>query len=505
MDHVLAALAVAHTAGLVHRDVKPENVLVTADGRVKVADFGLARAVAGSSVTTTGSVLMGTAAYLAPEQFEHGTADERSDVYSAGVLFFELLTGSPPFEADNTYALLNRHASEDIPAPSTRAAGIPPQVDALVTWATSRDPQQRPADAGELHSSLDDVRDRLGLHGVVPAPPVAMTTRLVESPSAGSSAAATATTVVGGRPPIVVPPIRSRSSRRRRRGWILTLVIALVVALSAVAGWWFADGRYSNAPNVVGLSRSAANAKLTSAGLHAKWLGPVYSLKVAKGLVASETNSGHVAHGSTVDLRLSRGARPHVLADYAGQSVSAATAALSRMHISVSQTHQVFDPDVRKGLVAGTKPAAGATVLEGHSVVLQVSKGVQHVLIPSVANLSQADATTALQDKGFSVTPVQRFSSTVPKDTAITTHPTAGRRLAKGSAITLVVSEGPRLFQVPDVRGESIDQAVKDIKAAGFQPDAVQTVPGGPGVVLKESPSGNDMEPHGTTIKLYYF
>jgi serine/threonine-protein kinase len=505
MDHVLAALAVAHSAGLVHRDVKPENVLVTADGRVKVADFGLARAVAGSSVTTTGSVLMGTAAYLAPEQFEHGTADERSDVYSAGVLFFELLTGTAPFEADNTYALLNRHASEDIPAPSTRAADIPPQIDALVTWATSRDPQERPADAGELHSSLADVRDRLGLHGVVPAPPVAMTTRLVESPTAGSASATTATTVVGGRPPIVVPPIRSRSPRRRRRGLIVTLLIALVVALSAVAGWWFADGRYSHAPNVLGLTRSAANAKLTTEGLHAKWLDPVYSLKVAKGLVASESNSGHVTHGSTVDLRLSRGARPHVLQNFSGQSVSAATAALSRMHISVSKTHQVFDPQVRKGLVAGTNPAAGATVFEGHSVVLQVSKGVQHVLVPSVADLTEADATTALQDKGFSVTPVQRFSSTVAKGIAINTHPTSGRKLAKGSAVTLVVSEGPRLFPVPDVRGEDIDQAVKDIKAAGFQPDPVQTVPGGPGVVLKEHPTQNDTVAHGTTITLYYF
>jgi serine/threonine-protein kinase len=505
MDHVLAALAVAHSAGLVHRDVKPENVLVTADGRVKVADFGLARAVAGSTVTTTGSVLMGTAAYLAPEQFEHGTADERSDVYSAGVLFFELLTGSTPFEADSTYALLNRHATEDIPAPSTRASGIPPQVDALVTWATSRDPQERPADAGELHESLSDVRDRLGLHGVVPAPPVAMTTRLVEPTTVTARPGDATTAVVGGRPPIVAAPIRNAAKpRRRRRGWIIALVVAIVVALSAVAGWWFADGRYTNAPNVIGLSRSAATSKLTSAGLHVKFLSPTYSIDAAKGTVAAETHSGHVTHGSTVDLRLSRGPRPHVLPDYAGESVSQVKSELSNLHITISKTRQVYSADIHQGLVAGTNPGAGETVLEGRSVVLQVSKGVQHVAIPQVQGLTQADATTLLHDKGFSVAPVvQRFSSSVPSGSVITSHPTQGHRPPKGSPVTLVVSQGPRTFQVPPVVGDGINQAVKAIKQAGFNPDPVQTVPGGPGTVLKETP--NDMEPHGTTIELDYF
>jgi serine/threonine-protein kinase len=511
MDHVLAALAAAHAAGLVHRDVKPENVLVTADGRVKVADFGLARAVSGSTVTTTGSVLMGTAAYLAPEQFEHGTADERSDVYSAGVVFFELLTGTTPFQADNTYALLSKHANEDIPSPSTRASGIPPQIDGLVTWATSRDPQERPADAGELHDSLIDVRDRLGLHAAVPAPPIALTRTFTAdaattvAPKADDVTIAVPPPAGGGRPPAAAARAGGPKKPRRshRRAWIIAAILAVVVALAAVAGWWFASGRYTNAPDVRGLSRSQAIEKLQHAGLKVNFLPATYSLKWDKDTVATETNTGHVTHGSTVDLRMSLGPRSHILSSYAGESVAAAKSDLAQLHINVNKTKQIFSQDIHKGLVVDTVPAAGQSVFEGTKITLEVSKGVQHVAIPSVDGLSQADATSLLTSKGFTVSPVQHFSSTVPNGNAIGTHPTEGRTPPKGSAVTLVVSQGPKTFPVPNVVGEDIDQAVQDITNAGFNPHPVQTIGGGPGTVLKESPSGN--QPHGMTIELDYF
>src|SRR3954447_6305032 len=171
MDHVLAALGAAHAAGLVHRDIKPENVLVTPDGRVKVADFGLARAIAGTTLTGDDGMLLGTAAYVAPEQVRDGVADARSDVYSAGILFFELLTGTPPFSGDSAVNVAYRHMNEDVPAPSSRASGIPAELDALVRSATAREPAARPADGRALHAQLEQVRGRLGLHGAVPAPP----------------------------------------------------------------------------------------------------------------------------------------------------------------------------------------------------------------------------------------------------------------------------------------------------------------------------------------------
>jgi eukaryotic-like serine/threonine-protein kinase len=506
MDHVLAALAAAHAAGLVHRDVKPENVLITADGRVKVADFGLARAIAGSTVTTTGSVLMGTAAYLAPEQFEHGTADARSDVYSAGVMLFELLTGTTPFQADSAYALLNRHASEDIPAPSTRASGIPPQVDALVTWATSRDPEQRPDDAGELHESLIDVRDRLGLHGGVPSLPIALTTKVADNTTVLSRPDDMTQVVGGGRPPVVpvgAPARPRRAPWRKRRGVIISAIVALIVILSAVAGWWFAEGRYTHAPDVRGLTKSQANTKLDAAGLHERWLSDVYSLKFPKGQVAVETDSGRITRGSTVTLRLSAGPRTHTLPSYAGESVSAVKSALAELHLTVNKTAQVYSVDIHKGLVVGTLPAAGRTVDEGTDVTLQVSRGPERVVIPHVQGLTQQDATDALHAAHLEVTVLEHYSSTVTGGNVITSHPTEGKKAVKDSTVKLVVSQGPRLFEVPNVQQQSLQSAIDAIRSAGFKAAPKELFPGGPGIVDRESPTG--MQPHGTTIELDYY
>jgi eukaryotic-like serine/threonine-protein kinase len=500
MDHVLAALAAAHSAGLVHRDVKPENVLVAPDGRVKVADFGLARAVAGSTVTTADSVMFGTAHYFAPEQYNDEAADARSDVYSAGVLFFELLTGSTPFTADSNIALLNRYSAEDIPAPSTRASDIPPQIDALVTWATSRDPRQRPADAGELHSSLLDVRDRLGLHGRVPALPVTLTAPLLATTNGRPDDLTQI--VAGGAPPAVGATTAGRRPRRRRRGLVVALIVAILVAASGVAGWWFAAGRYTNTPSVVGLSHDAADAQISSAGLHSNWLAPIHSLKTKAGLVASESPTGRVTHGTTIDLRLSLGPQTHALPALVNDTVSKAKSTLQSLHIGVDKIEHAFSTLVHKGLAVGTQPTANTVVKEGTDVSLVVSKGLQHVVIPPVKGLTQQNATAALAQAGFQVTPVQHFSS-ITKGTVISSSPTEGNKAVKGATVTLVVSEGPKLYQVPSVEGESIGHAVRDIKAAGFHPDPHGLGFGGTGVVFRESPTG--MQPLGTTIVLDWF
>ncbi|HVX69322.1 MAG TPA: Stk1 family PASTA domain-containing Ser/Thr kinase [Mycobacteriales bacterium] len=512
MDHVLAALAVAHRAGLVHRDIKPENVLITADGRVKVADFGLARAVAGSTVTTTGSVLFGTAAYLAPEQFQHGTADERSDVYSAGVVMFELLTGGVPYTGDSAYAVLHKHAYEDIPAPSTRAAGIPPQVDALVTWATSRDPAQRPADAGELHASLVDVRDKLGLHAAVPGLPVTVTTPITEAGPAATDAVTKAVpAAAAGGAAAAAPPAHGGRQRRGfrdrfgRRGPVMAGIVALAVIAAAILGWWFADGRYTHTPRLLGDTQQAAEAALNDAGLHVKYLAPVHSIRYAKDQVAKEMPGpgDRIAHGGTVTLRMSLGPAHHQLPSLAGESVSAATTNLNDLHIGVGDVKKIYDSAIAKGDVVRTDPAAGATVAEGSKITLYVSKGPAPITIPSVAGENAGDATKTLTDLGLVVDRVDQYNSSVPNGQAITTHPGTGHAAHEGDSVTLVVSKGPHLYPVPNVVGMPLSQAIPQIVHAGFKADPKAFAPGGPQKVFRESPTGN--QPKGTTIELDYY
>ncbi|HVW80922.1 MAG TPA: Stk1 family PASTA domain-containing Ser/Thr kinase [Mycobacteriales bacterium] len=514
MDHVLAALAAAHNAGLVHRDIKPENVLLTADGRVKVADFGLARAVAGSTVTTTGSVLFGTAAYLAPEQFEHGTADERSDVYSAGVLMFELLTGRTPFEGDSAYAVLHQHASQDVPAPSTRATGVPPQIDALVTWATSRDPAQRPANAGELHASLTDVRDKLGLHAAVPGLPVTATTPLTQTTAQPLTTSAVTRAVPAGAAADAVPaggPARRGRTgdpgapRSGRRGWILAALLALVVVAAGVLGWYFALGRYTHTPRLLGATKQSADAALRRAGLHARWLKPVYNSNYAQNEVAVESPGpgDRISKGGTVSLRLSLG--PAHIPSVGGDSVQAATAALRAIGVGVSSEVHVYNADLSNGLVIRTDKPTGQEVQPGTSVVLFVSKGPKPVAVPTdLVGQSVASATQELTDLGFLVDSNHtQFSDTVPKGDVIKSVPGGGTESHEAATIKLVVSEGPQLVQVPNVEGDSLGDAINALKTAGFKVDPVEYAPGGPQQVFRETPQG--MQKVGTTIEIDYF
>jgi serine/threonine-protein kinase len=502
MDHVLAALAAAHRAGLVHRDVKPENVLVTADGRVKVADFGLARAITGTTVTTSGSVLLGTAAYVAPEQFEYGTADTRSDVYSAGVMLFELLTGTPPYEADSAYALLNRHATEDIPAPSTRATGIPPQLDALVTWATSRQPNERPADAAELHDSLVDMRDRLRLHGAVPLPPVQLTSRFDAVPASRVSGG-TAATVVARQPP---GKKATAARRRRRRGLITALAVTLIAVAAGVVGWWFASGRYTHVPNIMDASKTVATQQLTAAGLHAHWLPDVHSARIPAGRVAEVSPSDRVVRHGTVDVRLSSGPVTHPIPSVAGEPVQIATSDLQTAGFKVATgVAHAHSTTVTKGKVTGTEPPTGKVADAGSTVTLVVSLGQPMVVVPQIDGLPVSQAQTALTSAGFlNTSPQQVYNNTVPSGDVISANPNQGASAVRGSTVQLIVSKGPHLYAVPNVDGQQIDSAIKAIQAAGFIPDPHQVLPGGPNIVLHESHDGS-MEPHGTTITLYYF
>ena len=500
MDHVLAALGAAHAAGLVHRDVKPENVLVTPDGRVKVADFGLARAVAGTTVTASRSTLIGTAAYLAPEQVRDGTADARSDVYAAGVLMFELLTGNAPFTGDSPLSVAYRHVNEDVPAPSSLYTGVPSELDAIVLAATARDPDQRPDDARALHASLLRVRDQLGLHAAVPAPEPSYSpgtdTLVVERPDS--------TPVTAAAPPSPPPPAEPARKRRRRR-WPYAVAVLVVAAVAAAfGGWYLAAGRYTSTPNVIGLTKPAAEAKIKAAGLKAKWLPSVYNDTIAAHLVATESPSPRhdLRSGGTVSLALSLG-RDHV-PDVRGETVSSATAALQRAQLTVGATNHQYSATVKKNHVISTDPKPGAAVSPKTAVTLVVSQGPSPVTVPDVTGKPVDQATSILQAVGLQVTTTQQYDDKIPAGKVITTNPPPGSSAHVGDSVNLVVSKGPQTFPVPDVVGEKLKDAEKTLTDAGFG-FTVSNFPGGPDRVLSQSPGGGSKAKKGTVVQLYVF
>jgi len=493
MDHVLAALAAAHDAGLVHRDVKPENVLVTADGRVKVADFGLARAISGNHLTVADGALLGSPAYLAPEQVRDGTADARTDVYAAGIMLFELLTGRTPYAGEHAVAVANQRLSEDVPAPSSLASGIPAEIDALVLAATARDPDRRPADAGALHRSLIDVRNRLGLHGAVPALPAAATTVV--------SAGRQDTLVV--EPVADEPPAPPKRRRRRRRGLIALAVVLVLALLASGAGWYLAMERYVKTPGVLDMSHDAAAAKLRHAGLKVQWLTPVFSSTVPNGLVAVEQPGPgkDVRKGATVSLALSRG--PDHVPNVRRMTVAEATAALQEAQLKLGETTREYSSTVAANRVVESNPGAGSEIAPGTAVSLVVSKGPPPVTVPDVHGKQVADAKAQLAALGLQVTTTETFSDTVKSGIVISSSPGPGVTVSKGATVNLVVSKGRELFQVPDVTGMKIDRAIQIIEKAGFKAQPRQAYPGGPGKVFRQSPTGK--QPKGTVIELDYF
>ena len=504
MDHVLAALASAHAAGLVHRDIKPENVLITPDGRVKVADFGLARAVAGTTLTGDDGLLLGTASYVAPEQVRDGTADARSDVYSAGVLMFELLTGTVPFSGDTQLSVAYQHMSDDVPAPSSRASGIPTELDGVVRRATAREPGERFMDGREMHGALGQARERLGLHGVVPAPPGDNTINLVRSGAAAPPAMLINEQSTMSLPPS--PPDDEEAEGREPRRWPFVLAALLVLsAIAGVGGWWLAVGRYTHAPSVLRLTYAQAADKLDGAGLHAQQGTKVYSATISPGLVVSQDpGSGERVHrGATVTLHLSLGPENVDVPDVSGKKAHAATVVLRKANIKVTRQDQEYSSIVPAGRVISTNPKAGTSIHSGNGVVLVVSKGPRPVDVPNVSGKTYDEAVSLLDAVSLHARRINVFSDSVPAGRVVSTTPTAGSTAHVGDTVTVNVSKGPRLIPVPDVTGKPIQEAIRIINQAGFVAEPRQIFPGGPGKVVRQTPSG--MQKPGSHIELDYY
>lgn len=521
-EPVAAALAAAHAAGLVHRDVKPENVLLADDGRVKVADFGLARAVAASSLTATTGLLMGTVAYLAPEQVAGGVSpDPRADVYAAGIVLFEMLTGSPPHDGETPLAVAYKHLHADIPAPSRLVPGSPAVLDALVADATARDPHRRPADGAELLSRVRRARQlvapgglaALGQAGGGPAGE-APTERLPDLPvSTGApevhvTARLEAADRRAGAPPNLpaFPTLGQPRRGARVRAVAAGLVLALVCGAAGWAGWWFGDGRYTRVPKLIGLQLQAFRAELRADALRVRMEPAVYSYTVPAGQVAEQSPrpGTRLVRGGTIRIALSRGPLLFRVPAVLGETAAAATAALHAAHLGPVAISGRYETTGTTGTVVGITPPAGTPERPGTPVTLVVDLGPPPVGVPTLypdEPLRAAEA--ALTAVGLHPVVTRVYDAKVPAGDVISENPPGGVTAHVGDSVTLTESLGPQYVGVPNVVQLSPSAAAAALRAIGLVP-VLEEIPGGFGgvVVATNPPAGTQVRP-GTTVTVY--
>ena len=504
LQPVLTALAAAHAAGLVHRDVKPENVLLSEDGRVKVADFGLARAVETSAVTATTGMIIGTVAYLAPEQVEHGRTDTRTDVYAAGVLLWELLTGTPPYTSDSPMTVAYRHVHDDVPPPSTVVEGIPEALDELVVRATRRDPAARPVDAGAFLAELRAVRADLGAAGAdapVVHRPTSPTLVVPRSELFAAPPSGTAPRPVPGGAPADDPDAAPGRGRVARTA--LLLLGVLVVCAVVAGGWYLAAGRYTEAPGVVGLPTEQAQAVLEDAGFAVERQPAVFSETVPAQEVLDQDPAagGRVVEGGTISLVESKGPDRREVPAVVGGTQEAATAALEEVGLRAGDVTQRYDP-APVGTVVATTPPPGERLPPQQPVDLVLSRGVEMLPVPDVSGQDRAAAEAALTEAGFTPAVEEVYSETVDRGVVIEQAPASGRA-ARDSSVTLQVSRGPELVTIPDVVGQSRAEAQQALEALGLDVGVV-AIPG-PGRVRSTDPDAGEQVRKGSRVTLYVF
>jgi beta-lactam-binding protein with PASTA domain/tRNA A-37 threonylcarbamoyl transferase component Bud32 len=588
-EQVLEALGAAHAAGIVHRDIKPENILIARDGTVKVTDFGLARAI-GTANSSTSSTLLGTVAYISPEVVTRGHCDARSDLYSLGVVLYEMLTGVQPYTGEQAVHIAFQHVHEDMPAPSARVATIPREVDSLLTWACARDPQHRPRGAADLLAGVRDLLRTLpaAVLDAEPAPlqeadtqdvprvtahledvdlsgdaaahafplplrasrPVTGQQRAVdgadadadesdgtaEPPTAAGPAAAAGPEGTDSRRTgadheqpdeeadtgtiareVALPPVRGRSGRhlaRPLRGTSGALrgaaALAVVAALAGGGGtaahWYLHEGPGGDrtVPALAGTDLKAADTSLTSQNLETTTQESFSDTVPAGHVISSTPAAGTVLkRDENVRLVVSKGVETFDVPQVTGSSLDEARSAVESRGLELVEDDGEYSESVPEGQVI-SQSAASDALPEGGEVHVVVSKGRVPISIPDQTGRSEEQATSALEDAGFTVTTKTAHSS-VAKGKVASQSPADGSG-HRGDTVSLVISSGPEMVKVPTVFNKSEDDAKAALKKAGFTPK-VQYDRGAPvlGTVYAQSTNGGEKAAKGSTITISVF
>ncbi|MGH3631029.1 MAG: Stk1 family PASTA domain-containing Ser/Thr kinase, partial [Sciscionella sp.] len=470
LDAVVSALAAAHREGLVHCDIKPENVLFDLAGTIKVGDFGLARAAVSSP--TTGDVIVGTVAYLSPEQVADSSADTRSDVYSAGILLYEALVGNPPYAGTDALTVAYRHVNEDVPAPSAHRRGLSPAVDELVLRATRRDPSARPCDGIAFLTELRGLRERLRVDRSEMVRPNSTTHLYVsggrrETLALDRGASRRIAITTDAEPDAQGEPSPKRLRRTLIRAFLIALPLLLLVS---TATWWFGSGRWTTVPRVIGMDRASAQQAFDAAHLRARVINKLNNLVTADHVVTADPAVGtRSLRGDAISVVISQG-RPTVPDVAPGTSQSEARQLLTSAGLR-PRTDGVttsYDDTAPKGTVVRTKPPAGTGLNIGARVTLVLSSGQAPISVPDVTGMARAEAFTTLHAVGLQPFDLPgQFSDSVDAGKVISTDPPSGQHIQRdgNQRIGVVLSN---TVTVPLVLGQTISDARITLQAAGL-------------------------------------
>ena len=480
---VLSAMSAAHKSGILHRDIKPENILISKDGRVKVADFGLAKgAQLGSTLTVESSVILGSVSYLSPEQVQRGLSDMRSDVYSLGIVLFEMLTGKKPFDGETPIQIAYMHVNENVAAPSTLNSSIPAELDEIVLKATANNPDKRFKDAGEMHeqvlallTKLDPNRRQMSLELDIPIPKGKSPKRKREKPSKFDIIKNITTQLDLKRGNVM----RENSGTTKRKRKVSNRVkrnraIALIIVLLIIGTSWYrisGPGNKIVVPSLAGMSQTQAANAVAELGLKVDVIQEVFSEDVPKGkvLTSDPAGGGRVDVAGTVHLIISKGKDRIEVPDLAGLTIEAAAALLKSKNLKIGRVSEVFSDELEAGLLIDGNPSSGSPVRKDSTIDLVISKGLEQVELSNFQGKTSDQAQSELTAAGLIVSSKYEYSDSIPIGTVISQTPSDVSTVGKGEKIELVISKGPSKIFIPNVYSLSKLAATKILEDLGFK------------------------------------